>query len=354
VRKLVIGAVLVACASPQRREHGEPVAETCGSESACIGTGMDLLLTMFHARAYDDPAIAAYVQRVGMRIVRANGDRRRWTFRVIDDHAIAAFPLPPATVYVHRGTLAVLRDEAELAFVLAHQVGHLSAGHLDHLGDDPIGTVHAKGELQADEIAIHLLVGGNYDPRAAVTALRALAAATDGTWSERIGKAERVAGHFAARGDRGAGAYQATLATLVVGPDPRDMRLVDTTVVFGRLGFAIDLPARLGDHRFVKHDETDGFLGFEYGEGRGVALKPIEPALAARLHAEDSKGSATAVHRGTGGAVWILVSGDDATTRAAHMRTVLAAFRPLRAGERLEPRRIDFRAPRALWQSDPP
>ena len=52
-----------------------------------------------------------------------------WTFRVLDDPLINAFALPGGFIYVTRGILAHFESEAELAGVLGHEIGHVTARH---------------------------------------------------------------------------------------------------------------------------------------------------------------------------------------------------------------------------------
>ena len=79
---------------------------------------------------YNDPALQAYVNRVGQRLV-ANSDKPNstFTFTVIDSPDINAFAAPGGYIYINRGLLAYLENEAELAAVLAHEIGHVTASH---------------------------------------------------------------------------------------------------------------------------------------------------------------------------------------------------------------------------------
>jgi predicted Zn-dependent protease len=79
---------------------------------------------------YDDGELQAYIQRVG-RELAASSERPDlpWTFRVIDDPVVNAFALPGGYVYVTRGILAYLDSEAQLAAVMGHEIGHVTARH---------------------------------------------------------------------------------------------------------------------------------------------------------------------------------------------------------------------------------
>jgi len=78
----------------------------------------------------DDPALQAYVSDLGMRLA-AVSERPNlpWSFKVVDDPIVNAFALPGGFIYVTRGILANFDSEAELAGVLGHEIGHVTARH---------------------------------------------------------------------------------------------------------------------------------------------------------------------------------------------------------------------------------
>ena len=79
---------------------------------------------------YDDAAWQAYVTTVGMKLARASHrPNLPWKFTVVDEPAVNAFALPGGFIYITRGILPYLKDEAELAAVLGHEVGHVDARH---------------------------------------------------------------------------------------------------------------------------------------------------------------------------------------------------------------------------------
>ena len=77
-----------------------------------------------------DPALEAYVRQIGERLVE-NASRQdvKWSFKIVDMPEPNAFALPGGWVYVSRGLLALVNDEAELAGVIGHEIGHVTAGH---------------------------------------------------------------------------------------------------------------------------------------------------------------------------------------------------------------------------------
>jgi predicted Zn-dependent protease len=78
-----------------------------------------------------DPVIAEYVDRIGQRIVAASGPQPfAYRFSVIDDPEINAFAGPGGQIYVQTGTILGARNVAELAAVIAHEVGHVVERHI--------------------------------------------------------------------------------------------------------------------------------------------------------------------------------------------------------------------------------
>lgn len=79
---------------------------------------------------YEDQALQDYVQMVGMKVAKnSHLPDWEWKFTVLDDESINAFTTGGGYVYVHRGLLAYMTSEAELAGVLGHEIGHVTARH---------------------------------------------------------------------------------------------------------------------------------------------------------------------------------------------------------------------------------
>jgi predicted Zn-dependent protease len=79
---------------------------------------------------YDDEILQQYVNGVGQRIATSSHrPNLQYTFTVLDSADVNAFALPGGFVYITRGIMAYLNSEAELAAVLGHEIGHVTARH---------------------------------------------------------------------------------------------------------------------------------------------------------------------------------------------------------------------------------
>lgn len=176
-------------------------------ESDEIALGMKAYQeTVSKAKISNEPQVNALVKRVGTRIATvANKPSYQWQFTVIDDAKTAnAFALPGGKVAVYTGILPYTVDENGLAFVLAHEVGHVLARHgnermsqqlLIQLGQQGLNLAIANKsaaavqainlgyglgttvgvalpfsrtqEYEADHIGIILMAKAGYDPREA-------------------------------------------------------------------------------------------------------------------------------------------------------------------------------------------
>jgi predicted Zn-dependent protease len=187
-----------------------------------------------------DAALLRYVNRVG-RWVAAQSSRPdlRWVFGVIESNDINAFAAPGGYVFVTRGLYARLRDEAELAGVLAHEVAHVQQKHhlkvvqkqqmlgvgtellKQEMGDEKtmqrlIGSgaeILARGldksaEFEADRIGVVLAARAGYDPYGLPAVLQTIGAVSSDSSSVALlfkthpHPDERLAALGEAMGDR--------------------------------------------------------------------------------------------------------------------------------------------------------
>lgn len=156
---------------------------------------------------YPDEDLQRYVNRLGQDLA-ASSERPDlpWTFRVLDDPTANAFALPGGFVYITRGLLAHMGNEAELAAVLGHEIGHVTARHsveqlseqqltalglgvgqailpdrysgLAGLAQTGLGLLFLKfsrdDEREADALGVRYMVRDDYDPRQMVSLFQTL------------------------------------------------------------------------------------------------------------------------------------------------------------------------------------
>ncbi|MBI5461715.1 MAG: M48 family metalloprotease, partial [Gammaproteobacteria bacterium] len=155
--------------------------------------------------AYTNAELAAYVQRIGAALA-AHSHRTDliYRFTVLDSQDVNAFALPGGYIYITRGLLAYLNSEAELAAVLGHEIGHVTARHsvrqqsaatatglfgavlagatgVRAAGDlaNVAGTALVRGygrehELEADRLGAEYLARSGYDPQAMLRVIHVL------------------------------------------------------------------------------------------------------------------------------------------------------------------------------------
>ena len=164
---------------------------------------------------YNNPAVQAYVNALGQRLAaQSHRKQLQWHFTVLDTPTINAFALPGGYVYVTRGIMAYMDSEADLAGVVGHEIGHVTARHgaqratsqqnagLGVLAASVLGAVlESKGiagagkmagevsqtvaagyiasygrdqELQADALGAEYLARNTFDPRNMIDVIRVL------------------------------------------------------------------------------------------------------------------------------------------------------------------------------------
>src|SRR6186997_3291811 len=124
----VLATLTTACATNPVTGKNQ-VSLLSEAEELAIGQQEDVEIRR-EMGVYDDQALQRYVSDLGQELAR-NSHRPNlpWSFTIVDSPAINAFALPGGYVYVTRGLLAYLDDESELAGVLGHEIGHVTARH---------------------------------------------------------------------------------------------------------------------------------------------------------------------------------------------------------------------------------
>ena len=145
---------------------------------------------------YDEADLQQYVSDIGLRLARlSERPGLPWKFTVVDAAAINAFALPGGFIYVTRGVLPFLDNEAQLAGVIGHEIGHVTARHsaqqysrstgaqlglilgsilvpqtrpFAELGQTGLGVLMLKygrdDELQADTLGVKYATAAGWDP----------------------------------------------------------------------------------------------------------------------------------------------------------------------------------------------
>ena len=154
---------------------------------------------------FDDEQLQQYVSEVGQRIAaKSHRPNLQYTFTVLDGDEVNAFALPGGYVYITRGIMAYLNSEAELAAVIGHEIGHVTARHSVRqqagataagVGAMVVGILTGSGdlanvanmaggalisgygrdmELEADELGAEYLNRIGYEPEAMIDVVRLL------------------------------------------------------------------------------------------------------------------------------------------------------------------------------------
>ena len=129
---------LTACAPPSARAPQAPVATAAlpdttprrSPQQQKLGDENHEKIMAKYGGAYDSPRLTAYIDALGHDLVAVSEQpNEKWTFTVLDTPKVNAFALPGGYVYVTRGLVALANSEAELAGVIGHEIGHVTAGH---------------------------------------------------------------------------------------------------------------------------------------------------------------------------------------------------------------------------------
>src|ERR1700724_2974794 len=110
------------------RDVGKGVNFYSIEKEIALGKGLAMEVER-QAKIIDDPVIAEYVNRLGQNLVRNSDAKVPFTIKVIDTEEVNAFALPGGFFFVNSGLILKADTEAELAGVMAHEIGHVAARH---------------------------------------------------------------------------------------------------------------------------------------------------------------------------------------------------------------------------------
>ncbi|MCS3902055.1 putative Zn-dependent protease [Methylohalomonas lacus] len=251
---------------------------------------------------YDDPELQRYVNDIGKRLAaQSHRPELIYRFTVLDSADINAFALPGGYIYITRGLLAYLNSEAEMAAVLGHEIGHVTARHsvqqysaaqMANIGAtltaifvpgmnnqaagslmNIAGTAILRGygrehELQADRLGAEYMAQSGYDPEKILDVLGVLK--DQQVYAQKIAEREgrepqTYHGLFATHPDNdtrlqeivgtartlrtpgepliGRDAFLELIDGLVYGDSEKDGIVRDSSLYHADLGFALDFPA---------------------------------------------------------------------------------------------------------------
>ncbi len=177
------------------------------AQEVSLGAGLHKQILKQY-KPYNNPALQAYVNQIGQSLAKhSHRNNIRYKFTVVDDPSINAFALPGGYIYITRGLMAYLNSEAELAGVLAHEIGHVTARHSarQHTRDtltnvfasviakqaggggkaiSTLATASVRGfgrkhELQSDKLGAEYLARAGYDPHNMIKVIEVLKAQED-------------------------------------------------------------------------------------------------------------------------------------------------------------------------------
>lgn len=314
---LLLPAVLAGCNSLLTAGSPPPVATTLGTAATAPGTpapGKDdgagaeehARIVAAYGGIYHDDRVEQSVARIVGRVVAAS-DKPEQSYRItiLNAPAVNAFALPGGYLYVTRGLLALANDSSEVAAVLAHEIGHITANHAierqnkarnallvsrvvtDVLDDSSgklalaasqrtLASFSRQQELEADAIGVRTIGKAGYDPYAAARFLNAMARystyksslgvavdkrpdflATHPATPERVDFATRAARQFGTPGvgevDRDR--YLQGIDGIVYGDDPSQGYVRDRTFIHPSLGVSFTVP-----EGFVIDNTSDAVL----------------------------------------------------------------------------------------------
>ena len=128
ILSIVLIAWLISCAVNPVTGKREFMLLTEGDE-AQLGKNTDAQVVEMYG-IFEDQKIGNYINGLGQPMAKlSHRSNLNWQFKVLDSPVINAFAVPGGFIYVTRGILAYLNSEAELAGVLGHEIGHVTARH---------------------------------------------------------------------------------------------------------------------------------------------------------------------------------------------------------------------------------
>lgn len=111
------------------------ISNMSDAQEVSLGEQINQQLTSGQVKLYNNPIALAYVNRIGQQLARNSARPNiKYTFQIVEDNNINAFATMGGFVYVNTGLLKVADNEAQLAGVIGHEIGHITGRHaLQHM-----------------------------------------------------------------------------------------------------------------------------------------------------------------------------------------------------------------------------
>jgi predicted Zn-dependent protease len=319
-----VALVLAACtSSPDTHQVSLPLpAPAQQSETLSAAQREHARILASYGGAYEDPRVQAMIEQTVARLVAASErPDLKYEVTILNSPAINAFALPNGHLYVSRGLIALANDKAELASVLAHEMGHVIARHADIrqeqarrtaligavvtdlLGDSEYGALAlAKSKLtlaafsraqefEADGIGVGISARAGFDSFGAsrfLTDMQRMAelkspAGTPGAHTtdflsthpatpERVKNALANARQYSSpgAGERDRADYLAALDGMVYGEDPSEGFARGRRFLHPKLGFTFMAPPA-----FTLDNTAQAVLGLKDGGDEALRLDVV-------------------------------------------------------------------------------
>ncbi len=188
---LALLGLLVGCGLNSATQSSElALVDLSAAEELALGRIANLQIIQQSGGSYLDQEFNTYFNLVGQRLAhQASRSDLSFHFTITNDSTPNAFALPGGYILLSRGLLVTLSSEAELAALLAHEIGHVTARHLlqggahqairptsDSLGcpaDDLVASLQAMRytpaqEAEAERRGIDIMILAGFDPQGAV------------------------------------------------------------------------------------------------------------------------------------------------------------------------------------------
>ncbi|MGB8276508.1 MAG: M48 family metalloprotease [Methylovirgula sp.] len=328
---LVLAALaLVGCAMMESQGEKPLTAEIPAAAPRTLGVETlssaehKKMIAMFGGE-YRYPSAERFLNDILAKLAKTgSAPTEPYKVTILNSHIVNAFAMPPDKIYVTRGLLTLANDASEVAAVMAHEIGHITAHHamlraeqekraaiitqaasviqsrergeqVAAIEERTIASFSRQQEFDADEIGIKSMAKAGYDPYAASRFLKTMERArqlhaaefgqaaasqpdllaTHPSTPARIAHAIAIARQY---GPPGAGttdrtAYLAAIDGMMYGDDPSDGAIRGRTFIHPRLGFLFVAP-----EGFVLENSAQAVLGVKAGGLEALRLDSVRLA----------------------------------------------------------------------------